>query len=72
MKLLILILFLSSNVIASVKVSVSIKPIHSIVALLTDGVTEPDLLIKGNQSAHHFFMRPSHAMKARGLGLIIS
>jgi len=71
MKYLILILFLSLNVIASVKVSVSIKPIHSIVALLTDGVTEPDLLIKGNQSAHHFFMRPSHAMKIMNSDLVV-
>ena len=63
MKLLILILFLSSNVVASVKVSVSIKPIHSIVALLTQGLTVPDLLIDDNQTAHHFFMRPSHEEK---------
>ena len=71
MKYLILIFFLSLNVIASVKVSVSIKPIHSIVALLTDGVNEPDLLIKGNQSAHHFFMRPSHAMKIMNSDLVV-
>jgi zinc transport system substrate-binding protein len=71
MKSLILIFFLSLNVIASVKVSVSIKPIHSIVSLLTDGVTDPDLLIKGNQSAHHFFMKPSHAMKIMSSDLFI-
>jgi len=71
MKYLILIFFLSLNVMASAKVSVSIKPIHSIVALLTDGVTEPDLLIKGNQSAHHFFMRPSHAMKIMNSDLVV-
>ena len=71
MKLLILILFLSSNVFASVKVSVSIKPIHSIVALLTESVTVPDLLIDDNQTAHHFFMRPSHARKITNSDLVV-
>jgi len=71
MKLLILILFLSSNVVASVKVSVSIKPIHSIVALLTQDLTVPDLLIDDNQTAHHFFMRPSHARKITNSDLVV-
>lgn len=71
MQLLILILFLSLNVIASVKVSVSIKPIHSIVALLTEDVTVPDLLINDNQTAHHFFMRPSHARKITNSDLVV-
>ncbi len=71
MKLLILILFLSSNVIASVKVSVSIKPIHSIVTLLTQDLTVPDLLIDNNQTAHHFFMRPSHARKITNSDLVV-
>jgi zinc transport system substrate-binding protein len=71
MKLLILILFLSLNVIASVKVSVSIKPIHSIVALLTEDVTVPDLLIDDNQTAHHFFMRPSHVRKITNSDLVV-
>ncbi|MEK9575093.1 MAG: zinc ABC transporter substrate-binding protein [Gammaproteobacteria bacterium] len=71
MKLIILIFFLSLNVIASVKVSVSIKPIHSIVALLTQGLTVPDLLIDDNQTAHHFFMRPSHARKITNSDLVV-
>ena len=71
MKYLILIFFLSLNVIASVKVSVSIKPIHSIVTLLTEDVTVPDLLINDNQSAHHFFMRPSHARKITNSDLVV-
>jgi len=71
MKLIILIFFLSLNVIASVKVSVSIKPIHSIVTLLTEDVTVPDLLINDNQSAHHFFMRPSHARKITNSDLVV-
>jgi len=71
MKLIILIFCLSLNVIASVKVSVSIKPIYSIVTLLTEGVTVPDLLINDNQSAHHFFMRPSHVRKIINSDLVV-
>ena len=71
MKYLILIFFLSLNVIASVKVSVSIKPVHSIVTLLTEDVTVPDLLINDNQSAHHFFMRPSHVRKITNSDLVV-
>ena len=71
MKLIILIFCLSLNVIASVKVSVSIKPIHSIVTLLTEDVTVPDLLINDNQSAHHFFMRPSHVRKITNSDLVV-
>ena len=71
MKLLILIFFLSLNVIASVKVSVSIKPIHSIVTLLTKDVTVPELLIDDTQTAHHFFMRPSHARKITNSDLVV-
>jgi len=71
MKSLILVFFVSVNVIASVKVSVSIKPIHSIITLLTEDVTVPDLLIDDNQTAHHFFMRPSHARKITNSDLVV-
>ena len=71
MKSLILVFFVSVNVIASVKVSVSIKPIQSIVTILTEDVTVPDLLIDDNQTAHHFFMRPSHARKITNSDLVV-
>lgn len=38
---------------------VTIKPIYSLVAHLTEGVTTPVLLMKQTQSPHHYNMRPS-------------
>lgn len=37
----------------------SIKPLQLIAAALTDGVSEPQLLIPANQSPHNFSLRPS-------------
>ena len=41
------------------RVLVSIKPIHSLVSAVMHGVAEPELLMKTNQSLHHYNMRPS-------------
>lgn len=38
---------------------VTIKPLYSLVAHLTEGVEEPVLLMKQIQSPHHYTMRPS-------------
>ena len=38
---------------------VTIKPLYSLVAQLTDGIEEPVLLMKTIQSPHHYNMRPS-------------
>lgn len=40
-------------------VLVTIKPIHSLVAGVMHGVAEPRLLMKSNQSLHHYALRPS-------------
>ena len=40
-------------------VLVTIKPIHSLVAGVMKGVAEPGLLMKSNQSLHHYNLRPS-------------
>lgn len=42
-------------------VVVSIKPIHSLVAAVMEGVGEPHLLVKGSSSPHSYTMRPSDA-----------
>jgi zinc transport system substrate-binding protein len=42
------------------RVVVSIGPIHSLIAGLTRGITEPELLVKGGVSPHNFSLRPSH------------
>ena len=57
---LIFIAFLfSANALATPNIVVSIKPIHSIVSNITQGVTSPALLLESNQSAHHTHLKPS-------------
>ena len=40
-------------------VLVTIKPVHSLVAGVMKGVAKPALLMKSNQSLHHYSLRPS-------------
>ncbi len=44
-------------------VVVSIKPIHSLVALVMDGVGVPELIVEGAASPHSFSPKPSQAAK---------
>ena len=44
-----------------IKVVTSIKPVHSLVAGVMQGVAEPALLVKGAASPHTFNLRPSDA-----------
>jgi ABC-type Zn2+ transport system, periplasmic component/surface adhesin len=46
---------------AEPKVVTSIKPIHSLVSYVMDGVGRPDLLVEGSSSPHTFQLKPSHA-----------
>lgn len=48
----------SNNTLAG-SIVTTIKPIYSLVSHLTEGVDEPILLMKQNQSPHHYSMRPS-------------
>ena len=59
--LIISMLVLSSQVFAKVNVVTSIKPIHSIVASVMEGIGEPSLIVDGNASPHTFQFKPSHA-----------
>ncbi len=52
-------LFFPWNVEAVPKVVVSIKPLHSLVSGVMEGVGEPSLLLEGNASVHIYSMRPS-------------
>ncbi|MCO6410218.1 zinc ABC transporter substrate-binding protein [Hoeflea alexandrii] len=56
-------LIASSSVSASaeVKVVASIKPIHSLVAAVMEGVGEPGLIIEGAGSPHTYALKPSQA-----------
>jgi zinc transport system substrate-binding protein len=46
---------------AEVKVVASIKPIHSLVAAVMEGVSEPGLIIEGAGSPHTYALKPSQA-----------
>lgn len=53
------------------KVVVSIKPIHSLVAAVMQGVGQPDLLVKGSASAHTYSLKPSDAKALAAATLIV-
>lgn len=46
---------------AASEVVVSIKPIHSLVAGVMDGVGEPHLIVRGGDSPHTYALKPSDA-----------
>jgi zinc transport system substrate-binding protein len=46
---------------AQIHVVASIKPVHSLVASVMQGVGEPALLVKGTGSEHSYSLRPSEA-----------
>ena len=55
---------------ADIKVVASIKPIHSLVSYLMDGVGTPDLIVDGYASPHGFALKPSHAKMLQNADLI--
>ena len=56
-----LLLMATSPVRAEIKVVTTIKPLHSLVASVMQGVGEPSLIIEGSTSPHSFTLKPSHA-----------
>ncbi len=56
---------------AEVKVVASIKPIHSLVSSVMDGVGKPDVIVDGYNSPHGFSLKPSHAKMIENADLII-
>ena len=56
---------------AEVKVVASIKPIHSLVSYVMDGVGNPDVIVDGYNSPHGFSLKPSHAKMIENADLII-
>ena len=53
------------------EIVVSIKPIHSMVCALTDGITNPKLLLDGSFSPHHFQLTPSMVNVLQNAKLVI-
>jgi zinc transport system substrate-binding protein len=55
---------------AAPRVVASIKPVHSLVAGVMDGIGTPTLLVKGGASPHSYAMKPSEARALRGADLV--
>ncbi|MGB1920473.1 MAG: metal ABC transporter solute-binding protein, Zn/Mn family, partial [Candidatus Puniceispirillaceae bacterium] len=55
---------------ADVKVVASIKPVHSLVSAVMQGVGTPDLLVKGAGSPHTYSLKPSQAQQLQDADLV--
>jgi len=55
---------------SSLNVVVTIKPLHSLVTSLMQGITEPELLLTTTQSAHHTNLRPSDYRKLANADIV--
>ena len=66
-----LVFSLISSANAEVKVVTSIKPIHSLVSYIMDGVGKPDVIVDGYNSPHGFNLKPSHAKMLENADLVI-
>ena len=64
------ILLTFSNVKAEVKVVASIKPIHSLVSYVMDGVGKPSIIVDGSNSPHNFNLKPSNAKDIENADII--
>lgn len=60
-----------SDVTLTGPIVVSIKPLYSLVAHLSDGIEQPVLLMKQAQSPHHYNMRPSERRLLANARMII-
>ena len=69
--IIITLLFTISISKADVKVVASIKPVHSLVSYVMDGIGRPDLIVDGYNSPHGFSLKPSHAKMIENADLII-
>lgn len=61
----------SPAVLAQARVVTSITPLQMIARAITDGVSEPEVLIPSNQSYHHFTLRPSMLRTLRAADLFV-
>jgi len=71
-------IFLASSLLASTAVSAiadvnvvaSIKPVHSLVAAVMDGVGEPGLIVEGAGSPHNYALKPSQAQMLESANVV--
>ena len=55
---------------AEINVVTSVKPVHSLVAAVMEGVGAPDLIVKGAASPHTYSMKPSQAKQIENADLV--
>ena len=55
---------------ADVKVVASIKPVHSLVASVMQGVSKPSLLVEGAGSPHTYSLKPSQAKELQAADIV--
>lgn len=60
-----------TTALAQARVVASITPLQMIASAITDGVSEPDLLIPPHQSYHHFVLRPSTVRSMQRADLVV-
>ncbi len=60
----------SAQAAAEVKVVVTIKPLHALVAQVMAGIAAPELLVKGAASPHTFTLRPSEVRALHAADLV--
>ena len=70
--LVLLLVFKNINAQSAPIVVTSIKPIHSLVSSLMEGIDSPELLLKSNNSAHTFHIKPSQIRVIENADLVIS
>ena len=56
---------------AAPKVVASIKPVHSLVAAVMEGVGTPELIVEGAASAHTYNLKPSNARALESADLVV-
>ena len=55
---------------AKVNVVASVKPLHSLVSAVMEGISEPDLIVKGAASPHTYALKPSQAKQIEKADLV--
>ena len=55
---------------AEINVVSSVKPLHSLVSGVMEGVARPDLIVKGSASPHTYSLRPSQARQLEDADLV--
>jgi len=55
---------------AEINVVASVKPVHSLVSGVMDGVGNPDLIVQGSASPHTYSLRPSQARQLEDADLV--